>query len=120
MDNPLDIPKILDNVLSTTHRNDGDYLSLAMVDLVRLLYRHNEITAEAEKLEYDKFAEILNRPCNGRKMTVAEAEKRAVIETDNLYGKLKLEEVSILEAINVLKIRIRQLSGEYKASFNDN
>lgn len=105
------IPQNLDN---------PEWLSQVIVTLSTALYYHNTQMALAENEEKRALVGILeNRSVDGKRMSVAEAEARAVVVTENEYGKLKAQAEGVIEAINSVKIRIRVLTWEKGQAVNE-
>lgn len=100
------------------HYDDPDYLSKAIMDFARYTYYHNTLVANAEREEAEALVRLLKAPLEDgeKRVSVAEAEKRAVVDTENIYGKLKLDQVSNETLINAIKLRIRVLLGEKENS----
>lgn len=106
-----DIELILDEVKD--HMDDPQWLSSACVTLTSAMYYHNTEMARAEYEERKiVVAWLEGNSAMGRKVTVSEAEKRGVTETNNEYGKLKAQGEALIEVINAIKMRIRVLSWE--------
>jgi hypothetical protein len=95
-----------------SHYDDPNYLSKAIMDFARYTYYHNTLVADAELAEVSKAVKLMAPNEEGKKISVAEAEKRAVVDTKNVYGKLKLDQTSNETLINAIKLRVRVLLGE--------
>lgn len=104
------IETLLGNIKA--NRDNPEWLSNACVELSANLYYFNTKIAEAELLEIEASVTLLETPDEGKKMSVAEAEKRAVVLTNNNYGKLKLQGEAVIEAINSIKTRLKVLTWE--------
>ncbi len=106
-----DIKLILDSL--RRNLDNPEYLSSALTALSSALYYHNTQMSEAELNEKKAVIRCLNsETVAGKRMSVTEAEKRGVVETDNEYGKLKAQGEAVIEAINAIKMRIKVLSWE--------
>ena len=106
---------ILNNIAK--YRSNSDWLSEACMELTTHLYYHNTLMSEArlaEKKEVIKLLDICR--VNTTKISVTEAEKRAVVATNNEYGKLKSQAEAIVQAINAIKARVKVLSWERQSS----
>lgn len=103
----------IENILSAISNNQDDpgWLSEACVLLAGSLYRHNALMAEAELKEKQETIRHMDSGIP-KKLSVAESEKRAVVATNNEYGKLKTQGEAIKEVINSIKIRIKVLEIE--------
>ena len=98
------------------HQDDPEFLSRTCIELAGLLYTHNTQMAEAELEEKKEVVELINKldGIETKKMSVAEAEKRAVVLTENKYGILKAQNEAIIEIINSIKVRLKVLTWERK------
>ncbi len=95
--------------------DDLNWLSNAGISLSRLLYYHNNEVAQAELAETKTAIALIDQAKDkDGKLSVAEAEKRAVVSTGNMYGTLKLRTDAIVETINSIKKKIEVLSWERK------
>ena len=117
MNQKSDIELILEEVKE--HLDDPQWLSTACVTLTTAMYYHNTEMAHAEYRERSVVVKWLEGTIpaassftRDRKISVAEAEKRGVTETNNEYGKLKAQGEALIEVINAIKMRIRVLSWE--------
>lgn len=54
------------------------------------------------------------------KMSVAESEKRALVNTNNKYHELKYKRDAKIELINAYKARLKVLSWEYEKAGTNN
>lgn len=100
---------------SPTLLDDPDWLSKAVIQLGTLLYNQGISMAKA-KFDEDnvatKYMDTVSEA--GKKMSVAESEKRATVDTDNSYEQHKLTREAIIETINSIKKRLEVLSWEHK------
>jgi len=98
------------------HKDDPDWISNACVEVAAYLFTHNTNMAKAELLEKQSLVALLTQtPAEGeKKLSVAESENRAVVNTQNHYGILKAQSEAVIEFINALKTRSRVLEGERK------
>ena len=111
-----DIETILQELNSGTKNQDPNWLSDTAIKLSTLLYYHNTQTAEAELAENQSAIELLELPLNEgeKKISVAEADKKAVVMTENAYGKMKLQGEAIVETIQSCKKKLDFLIFERK------
>ena len=108
---------ILENI--GKHRDDANWLSGSCLALTSHLYYHNTLMSEARLAEKTVVISCLeNMKVGDKRMSVAEAEKRAVVETGNAYGILKTQGDAIVEAINAIKVRVKVLSWERQNANN--
>lgn len=95
------------------NEDDLNSLSKALVYLSAQLYTHNSEMAQMELEEMQAIVRLLDTPdISGKKMSVAEAEKRGLVDTSNNYGIMKAQKEAVEQHINSLKVRIRVLAGE--------
>ena len=104
--------EILKNYL--THLEDVEWLSKAVVTLSVELFTHNTSMAKAELEEVRAAVTYIESTTivEGEKIkkpSVAEAEKQALVETNNLYGELKAQGEAIKEIIQAMKKRVEVL-----------
>ena len=112
---PTKIEIILNNIAK--YRSNSDWLSEACMELSSHLYYHNTLMSEARLAEKKVVIKLLDICiANATKMSVSEAEKRAIVETNNEYGKLKSQAEAIVQAINAIKARVKVLSWERQSS----
>lgn len=110
----------INQILSELPRHYGDPVTLSnyAVQLSILLYNLGDELAEAELLENQTIVGLLDvipGEEGGKKMSVAEAEKRGVVDSANQYGKLKLNYQSLVEIIQSLKKKVDSLSQQMKS-----
>ena len=98
------------------HQDNPEELSRLCIELAGYLYTHNTQMAEAELEEKKEIVELLDKFLNDgeKKISVAEAEKKAVVTTGNKYGLLKAQNEAIIEIINSIKVRLKVLTWERK------
>ena len=95
------------------HLDDPEWLSKVCIKLSVLLFTHNTEMAQAELDEKTSAVTTIEGEVKlGGKMSVAEAEKRAVMDTNNQYGKLKVQGEAIIQIINSCKTRLKVLGVE--------
>lgn len=95
------------------HLDDPEWLSQVCIKLSVLLFTHNTAMAQAELDETTSAVETIEGEVKlGGKMSVAEAEKRAVMATKNNYGTLKVQGEAIIQIINSCKTRLKVLGVE--------
>ena len=109
------VEELLTELNKGTHNQDPNWLSDTAIKLSSLLYYHNTETARAELDENKAAVNILDASLiSEKKISATEAEKRALVETNNEYGKLKLQGVAIVEAIQSIKKKVDFLINELK------
>lgn len=103
-----ELPKYFDN---------PDWLSKCAIKLSSLLYNLGDKVAEAKFAEYAVAVKYMDAEAteSAKKMSNAEAEKRAVVETQNEYERLKLYYEAVIETINSIKKRLDSQSQLLKA-----
>ena len=89
-----------------TYKNDLNWLSYCAVQLAVLLYSLGEEMGSARLLEEQTVIGYLDTITEGKKMSVAESEKRGIVDTQGAYDKLKINYQSILEIIQSIKKRL--------------
>ena len=99
------------------HQDNPNELSKIGIYLAGLLYTKSTDLAESQKKYAEaviKYLDATESDENGKikKMSVAEAERRADVDTDCEHDKTRNEFQSIIEIINMLKVRVKVLSGE--------
>lgn len=93
--------------------NNPDGLSKIAIELSAILFYSNELQARAELEEKEKMVEMFDTLGeDGKKMSSAEAEKRAVVLTCNSYGKIKVQNEAVIEVIQSIKARLKVLENE--------
>lgn len=98
-----------------SHLDDPEWLSKAAIELTTILYTQSAEMANAEFEESAAAVGYMSAESDGgKKMSVAESEKRAVVDTNNGYSKAKLSREAVVETINAIKKRIDVLSWEHK------
>lgn len=95
------------------HIDDGDWLSQALVTLSTYLIHTSAEIAQNQFAENAAALRYMDT-IGDKKVTVSEADKRAMAETLNKYKQSLLEREGIVETINALKKRIDFLTVEYK------
>jgi len=101
------------------HLDDPDWLSKAAVQLATFLYYHNVGLAKADLAETSAMVTLLDkRTEDGKKISVAEAETRAKVETENKYKEMCVTKDAMVEVINSIKKRVEVLGWERKESAN--
>ncbi len=95
------------------HLDDPEFLSNAIIRLSAINYEVGKLMAEAKFNESKSATDYMNSTLFGEKrMAVSEAEKRAIVETNNDYELAKNQHDDIAELVNSLKIRVNVLSWE--------
>lgn len=102
------IDKLKENV--PQHFDDVNYLSKAVVTVARWTYWHNTLVAKAELQERQAMLDA--KKTSDKKISNDEAQAIAIVETENKYGRLKLDRESNEHFMNAMKLRIRVLMGE--------
>lgn|SRR3972149_4611710 len=106
MNTQLKIKELLNQINANT--NDLNWLSNCAVQLSILLFNLGEELGDARFLEEQTVIGYLEMvPIEGeRRMSVAEAEKRGIVDTQGVYDKLKINYQSIQEIIQSLKKKL--------------
>lgn len=95
--------------------DNPEWLSKAVIELSALLYIKGQEMANARANEDGKAVGYMEAQVEGgKKMSVAESEKRAIVDTKNYYETCKLEREAIIETINSIKKRLEVLSWEHR------
>lgn len=94
--------------------DNGEWLSRAIIHLAALLYEHNKKISQAELDESRIIISYLDQITNGKKMAVSEAEKRALVDTNNARHMLENSNEAVQEIINAIKKRLDVLAFDYK------
>lgn len=99
------------------YKDDPLELSKIGLELSAQLYYHNTKMADAELREKETMLNYLKEGSPlGQKRSVAESELYGIIETFNDYGKLKAQGEAVIEIMNMIKTRIKVLTGEKEMS----
>jgi hypothetical protein len=93
--------------------DDPNWLSDAVVVLASLLIHSSEDISRAQLRENATALAVMDAG-GEKRVTVSEADKRAIAESENLYKQLTLEREGIIETVNALKIRLNVLGWEQK------
>lgn len=110
-----EITKITERIAENL--DNPEWLSKAVVYLATRLYYQNSLMAVAELNEKQATMAYLDKvDANGKKMSVAEADKRGVIDTQNQYGEQKAQNEAIVELINSIKHRLTVLGWERRTN----
>lgn len=90
------------------HFDDMNWLSNCAIKLSTLLYNLGDEVAQARFAEYSIAVNYMDaQPTEtAKKMSNAEAEKRAVADTKNEYERRKLYYEAVIETINSIKKRL--------------
>src|SRR6266702_479637 len=91
-----------------------EWLSRGIVQLSEILY---DLTKKLHQAEFDEnrlTIQYLDNIQNGKKMSVSEAEKRALVDTNNAKHFLENSIETIKETINAIKKRLDVLAFEYR------
>lgn len=114
--NPDQIEVILKGI--DQNSQNPTWLIDATVKLSVLNYYLSEQIATAELKENESAVNLLDAPLGEgeKKMSVAEGEKKALVTTNNEYGKLKLQGQALVEVIQTLKKKTDFLKAEMESS----
>ena len=95
---------------------DPNQISEEIIRLARELEAESETLALAEMLEDKVAVELLNSEGEPpfKKLTVAQAEKEALVNTNNKYHELKYKREAKIELLNAYKKRLEVLSWTFK------
>lgn len=98
--------------------NDPNGISEEIIRLARELETESELLAKAELAEDKEAVFMMNNKFEQteKRMSVAESEKRALVNTFNKYHELKYKREAKIELLNAYKKRIEVLSWEFKGS----
>src|SRR3990167_6668350 len=98
------------------HKNDPQWLSVALIEIAVLLITRAEEMAIAEMEEADKLISLVEDSAlsGEKKMAIAEAERRVLIKTGNKYGILKAQQEMWVEVLNGIKRRLDVLGWDFK------
>lgn len=95
--------------------DDPEILSTSVIELASYMIPLSYEIANAELEETKERQSIRDIALQMHdKVTIAEAEDRAVIDTHNKYGQLKIEFDALKELINAVKSRLTVLGWEKK------
>lgn len=110
-----EIQKIKADLAIPANLDGPNWLTEELIKLSFLNYEVGVAMSQAELRENESAINLLKAPLEStdKKLSVAEAEKRAVVETKNEYGLLKNQSTAIVEIINTIKKRIEILSWEF-------
>lgn len=100
-----------------THQSNPNQLASDATQLSVLLYNLGDEVAAAELLETQTALGHLDQVLmeGEKKISVAEAEKRGLAETNNEYGRLKLNYQSLVEVIQSIKKQIDSSNQQLKS-----
>lgn len=100
-------------------KDNPNELSDLVVKLSAILYTHNTTMATAEYNEKKSIISLLHEARMGTdKLSVTQAEKQGVVDTENRYGILKAQGEAIVEIIQAIKVRIKVLQFEHDQTSN--
>jgi hypothetical protein len=94
--------------------DNGEWLSSGIIHLAAILYELNKKISQAELDEYRITVNYLDQIRDGKKMAVSEAEKRALVDTNNTRHLLENSNEAIQEMIQAIKKRLDVLAWDYK------
>lgn len=109
-----DLIDIISNLKS--NYDDPGWLSEALVTLSTFLIYSSEEIANAQFTENAAALGFIDNS-GEKKMSVAEAEKRAIEDTKSHYKQLLLEREGVIETINSIKKRVDLLSLEKRNTY---
>ena len=97
--------------------NHPNALSTKAAELSVLLYNLGDEVTGAELLEHQTLVSYLDKVPEegGKKLSVAEAEKRALVDTSNEFGRLKLAYQSLVEIIQSIKKKVDIMNQQMKS-----
>lgn len=99
------------------HKDNPNELSKLGLELSAQLFYHNTQMADYELKEKETIIGYLKEgQAKGEKRSVAESELYGVTETWNNYGKAKAQAEAVMEIMNMIKTRIKVLTGEKEMS----
>lgn len=99
------------------YKDNPNLLSELRLKLSAQLFYHNTQMADYELKEKETIINYLKEgQVKREKRSVAESELVGVAETWNNYRKAKAQAEAVLEVINMIKTRIKVLTGEKEMS----
>lgn len=111
-----ELDQLLEQLKNPANLSNPTWLSDTAVRLSILLYNLGDEVAHAELLEVESAQRFLDEiPLEGKKTSVAEAEKRAQVETRNEYTRLRFRYQSLVEVIQSTKKKIDSTTQQIKA-----
>jgi hypothetical protein len=93
-----------------THLDDKDWLSKALLSLSSLVYETNKQLSQAGLDEARAAVSYHDQLKDGKRMTVGEADKRAIVDTNNAKGTLENTKEGITAMIHAIEARLEVLS----------
>lgn len=97
------------------HRDHPNELSQLIIELSAVNYQIGVLMADARLKEIRAAVGYLDTPSE-KKMSVSEAEKRSIDDSENEYEGWKNQREDILELVQSIKKRLEVLNQEYKGS----
>ena len=94
--------------------DNGEWLSRSILHLAAILYDINKKISQAELDEGRIIISYLDQIRDGKKMAVSEAEKRALVDTNNARHFMENSNEAVQEMINSIKKRIDVLEFDWK------
>lgn len=94
--------------------DNAEWLSRAIVHLSAFLYDLNRKISQAELDEARIVVSYLDQIKEGKKMAVSEAEKRALVDTNNARHFVENSNEAVQEVINAIKKRLDVLAFDFK------
>lgn len=94
--------------------DDPQWLSKAVVELADILTHQSSDIAQAQFEETKSALKYMDDPSVEKKMTNSEADKRAIVDTQNRQKELILQREGIIETIQAIKKRLDILSWEFR------
>jgi hypothetical protein len=94
--------------------DNGDWLSSSIMHLAAMLYEINKKSSQGELDEARTIVGYLDQIKDGKKMSVAEAEKRAMVDMNNAKHFMENSNEAVQEMIQAIKKRLEVLSWDYK------
>lgn len=94
--------------------DSGEWLSRSIIHLSTILYDINKKISQAELDESRIIVGYLDQIRDGKKMAVSEAEKRALVDTNNAKHLMENSAEAVQEVINSVKKRLDVLAWDWK------
>lgn len=94
--------------------DNGDWLSSSLLRLSHMLYDLNKKISQAELDEHRIIISYLDQIRDGKRMAVSEAEKRAMVDTNNAKHLMENSNEAVQEMIQAIKKRLDVLSWDFR------
>lgn len=113
-----EIDRILEQI--PLHLDEPHWLADASIRLAVYLVNLNQDMAAAHRKEAERAYQIIREvKAAGDKITNAEAERIAVIDTEDYYFEVSTYSKSVYEVINTIKARIKVIENEFNNSWSE-